>query len=431
MCVHVYVCVSSLHLSLPPISLPFAPAPLCCCCCYCCCCSPSAVILEASVTLVEPFLRRLNASTGPWLARTRQHVARWVPCVGVRRGHNDDTEAGGGASWWQSANAQQYLALASGPLLSLLVITLVAVAIMGESLLSGTYFGVITMTTIGFGDISPQEWPGKICLTILMPLSTAALALALKDAAKLATRDNICAANFKMQVQQMLLQEAAGEPDKKLSKAAFTLAVLKEYDLVDDALLSTIDDEYQRLVGIGVGGAADDGSFEKVRSFKGGSGALQGAAATGAAATGAAPPERELDCSIVFEHLVRQRRVRHKQEVKAAKGDDELSSRELSSRELSTPGRVPSASSLSRDARGQSQKKLLQERSNNQFGYSVFGASVHYTTVDMSVPDRGFSEWYESYWKPAVQVEADLRAGAFPEDPGAEGGAPYGVLLEA
>ena len=40
------------------------------------------------------------------------------------------------------------------------------------------------------------------------------------------------------------------------------------------------------------------------------------------------------------------------------------------------------------------------------FCCQVFGASVHYQTVDMSVPDRGFGEWYESYWEPAVLAEA-------------------------
>ena len=60
------------------------------------------------------------------------------------------------------------------------------------------------MTTIGFGDICPREWGGKVALTVLMPLCTAALALAVKDAAKIATRDAICHANFKMQVKPPL-----------------------------------------------------------------------------------------------------------------------------------------------------------------------------------------------------------------------------------
>ena len=78
-----------------------------------------------------------------------------------------------------------------------------------------------------------------------MPLSTAALALAVKDASRIATRDSICHANFKLQLQQMLLREAHGDPEKKLSKAAFLLSVLKEYGLVDSQTLQTIDEQYE------------------------------------------------------------------------------------------------------------------------------------------------------------------------------------------
>ena len=47
------------------------------------------------------------------------------------------------------------------------------------------------------------------------------------------------------------------------------------------------------------------------------------------------------------------------------------------------------------------------EQSRGGASAPLIGAPVHYQTVNMSAPDRGFREWYDSYWVPAVHAHAD------------------------
>jgi len=342
------------------------------------------IILQASITLIAPSITWLNSVTKPWLKH-----------IGMSSAASEASLSSGttlSSAWWQSARVHPYVAVLPGPLLSLLIIALVAVLVMGENVLSGTYFAVITMTTIGFGDISPTEWPGKVCLVLLMPLSTAALALAVKDASKIATRDSICHANFKLQLQQMLLREAQGDPDKRLSKAAFLLAVLKEYGLVDSQTLQTIDQQYERLISVDLGGGVGS-SFKQSAS-------------------------EVIDCRVVYEHLVKQRRVRHKADV-TLRTEPPTLDKSPSTLDKLAPSRAPSElgalakfGHLSRSSMRNISAMLTKEASSNHLEYqalgdAVFGASVHYQTVDMSAPDRGFDEWYDSYWVPAVRAESN------------------------
>jgi len=225
-----------------------------------------------------------------------------------------------------------------------------------------------------------------------MPLSTAALALVVKDASKIATRDSICHANFKLQLQQMLLREAQGDPDKRLSKAAFLLAVLKEYGLVDSQTLQTIDQQYERLISVDLGGGVGS-SFKQSAS-------------------------EVIDCRVVYEHLVKQRRVRHKADV-TLRTEPPTLDKSPSTLDKLAPSRAPSElgalakfGHLSRSSMRNISAMLTKEASSNHLEYqalgdAVFGASVHYQTVDMSAPDRGFDEWYDSYWVPAVRAESN------------------------
>ena len=186
------------------------------------------VVLHASITLVSPWLRALNGVAAPWLewgrtqlersARAARALRTRAPTLSTRGDPNLETVGPGdggrdggrdGARGAADATAPEgarwegdlYLGVLPGPALALLAITAVAMISMGETPLSAVYFAVITMTTIGFGDVAPAGWVGKVCLTVLMPLSTAALALAIKDATTIGTRDAIRHANFKMQVR--------------------------------------------------------------------------------------------------------------------------------------------------------------------------------------------------------------------------------------
>ena len=79
--------------------------------------------------------------------------------------------------------------------------------------MSGLYFSIVTMTTVGYGDIHPTDWSSRLTLVGLMPFTTASLAYALNDAARIATRDAIRSANFKMRIREMLQRESTGDPE--------------------------------------------------------------------------------------------------------------------------------------------------------------------------------------------------------------------------
>ena len=61
------------------------------------------------------------------------------------------------------------------------------------------------MTTVGFGDITPASWQAKLAITALLPLSTAALANAVRQADKLSTRSKIRHAKMHLQASSLLI----------------------------------------------------------------------------------------------------------------------------------------------------------------------------------------------------------------------------------
>lgn len=232
----------------------------------------------------------------------------------------------------------QYLNILMGPLLLVVLTALVAFFGFGDDVVSSIYFSIVTMTTVGYGDMYPEDWPSKLALIFLMPVATAALANAITEAGKIATRDSIRNAKFQLIIEDLLLQEAGGDPNKGLNKADFITATLKAYDLVDAETLEVIKEGFGKLMAV-------DGKPKPFASEE---------KKTGRAAASKVEDDEELDSRTVFEHLSRQRRVRH---------------------------RPPGSTSQSLEASG-----IIE--------------------VDMSSPDKGFGEWYAKHWVPAVYLRA-------------------------
>ena len=142
----------------------------------------------------------------------------------------------------------RYLRALSGPVLVFLIGLGLGLGVMRLSLIDATYFTVITMTTIGYGDISfidgPVQWVGVLYL----PLAVTALADAVSEFSSIAVRKRIRSTNYEATVDQLLLDEAKGNPNEKLTEAEFLISVLKSHDIVDDATLRTIRLQFARLI---------------------------------------------------------------------------------------------------------------------------------------------------------------------------------------
>ena len=172
----------------------------------------------------------------------------------------------------------------------------------------------------------------------------------------------------------------------RLSKEAFLVAVLKDFGLVDDPTLTTINDEYERLVSIELPTAAAAAAPADGHSAADGGGSADGEG------DGRAKPPPSLDCRVVYSHLVRQRRIQHRPRrppVSMAVGGAETGN------ETGKGGRLL--------RRALTRRGVLSEASSQQEAGSWVGSIARgIPHVDMSVSDRGFGEWYQCYWRPSV-----------------------------
>ena len=113
------------------------------------------------------------------------------------------------------------------------------------------YFGVITMSTIGYGDLGPTTNLGKLCAVVYLPLGVTALADALADIAAISTRRKIREADYAAVADELLAREAVRHgrnPDETLTEAEFLAAALMSNDLVDRETLNAIRRQYRHVV---------------------------------------------------------------------------------------------------------------------------------------------------------------------------------------
>lgn len=331
----------------------------------------SVLVVGATLQLVAPLIEMMNAKTSTLMNKMER-------MTGI-----DMDGDGRLGEVHKPSRLTPYFQVLPGPFVSMLALALVCYLVMGENILDSLYFAAITMTTVGFGDITPSGWGGKLALVLLMPVSTATLAYALKDAAKIAKCAEIREQNFKLLLKSYMQRVAAnakigGDPDVALSKSDFLVAMLKEFDLVDTTTIQAIEEQFDQLVSINK--------------------SSQAAAGTSASGqTDGEGEDRMLDCRTVYAHLVKQRRVLHRgnERLEAPRGA-------TSSLVKSSMRRPPS---LKRTKTWQAiDQKAVRGLSPSGSRPGQPGAARQRTipSVDMSTPDRGFQEWYELYWVPSV-----------------------------
>ena len=95
------------------------------------------------------------------------------------------------------------------------------------------YWSMITMTTIGYGDISGSTFLQQAILCLYLPTAVAALADALGHVQAIATAKKLVFKDFAEEVDHLLLAEAGGKdpnPFETLTEAEFLVSVLKVGD---------------------------------------------------------------------------------------------------------------------------------------------------------------------------------------------------------
>ena len=114
-----------------------------------------------------------------------------------------------------------------------------------------TDWSMITMTTIGYGDISAEDTISRVVLIVYLPTAVAALADTLTQLTQISTAKMLIETDFTEQADDLLLGEAGGanpNPEETLTELSFLISVLKDNDLIDDMSVQAIRLQFAQLV---------------------------------------------------------------------------------------------------------------------------------------------------------------------------------------
>ena len=146
---------------------------------------------------------------------------------------------------------RRYALALLGPAIVFLLISLVAALVHKLPPASCSYFGIITMSTIGYGDFGPTTRLGKLLACVYLPLGVTALADALADVAAIRTRRKIREGDYAAIADELLAREAVRHgrnPDESLTEAEFLSACLMANELVDRETVQAIRRQFRHVV---------------------------------------------------------------------------------------------------------------------------------------------------------------------------------------
>jgi voltage-gated potassium channel Kch len=118
------------------------------------------------------------------------------------------------------------------------------------------YIVIITMTTVGFGDIYPRSNQGRIVMTVWMVAGVAATANLIGSLTDTLLKIK---ANLRLtELNSQLLEEIDTSGDGEVSKYEFLIFMLKKHDLVSDDTIMDIEENFDVLDKDGSGHLSSD-----------------------------------------------------------------------------------------------------------------------------------------------------------------------------
>lgn len=179
----------------------------------------TTVIFNALQPAVEAALTRLRAALVPAVAL---NIDTADPRLSLREVNR------------RISYGRRHLRAALGPLLIFVVGVANALLFLGLGAIDAVYYAVVTMTTIGYGDIAPPPTPlAKLAAIVWIPLAVVALADGVNEWLAIRTRKRIrehCDAD----------DTATDDDGKPIGEAEFLRRVLHREGLVDDDTLASI-----------------------------------------------------------------------------------------------------------------------------------------------------------------------------------------------
>ena len=174
----------------------------------------------------------------------------------------------------------QYVHAVLGPLICMAIGGTAGYFVHGWSALDSLYWAVVSITTVGFGDLAPSRDLEKVFAIAFLPIATAALISGVSLVQRASLRIGIIDANYKLVADRLLIDSAGDDPDATISREQFLLQVLTERGLIDDEVRQAIDRQYDEMLR-----EYNDSQF------------------------GAKEPKEEIDPRVVFYHLKQQGRI--------------------------------------------------------------------------------------------------------------------------
>jgi hypothetical protein len=249
------------------------------------------------------------------------------------------------------------------PVVVALIGCVVTSAVRSTSVIDSLYYGVVTMTTVGYGDadLLPNSDGEKAFTMVFMLFSTTALAVCIERLSMLVTSRRIYKKEFIWELPAMMRRRAIEKASLSptLVEDEFVLHVLQQYGVVDDDLLKCIREDFKKIEHFGVHPNAADG---------------------------------EIEVRTLYDHLVAQGQVVDANRV--------------------APGTT---------REGRQRLRLRKFTTGLAMSRSVFAETVKLRgvgpslpknmVVDMAVMDQGFEEWRDDIWTPFLERDTEY-AGA-------------------